>query len=60
MSVTFSNATIVRDTDGDVLGYIEKFDDGTESNFNQTFTPDEGTILTIGELRQIAYHMENL
>jgi dihydroxyacetone kinase-like predicted kinase len=60
MSVTFSNATIVRDTDGDVLGYIEKFDDGTESNFNQTFAPDEGTILTVGELRQIADHMENL
>ena len=60
MSVTFSNATIVRDSDGETLGYIERFEDGSDSTFNPTFQPEEDAVLTTGELRQIADHMGDL
>jgi hypothetical protein len=60
MSVTFSNATIVRDSDGEVLGYIEKFDDGSGANFAPIFKSAEDSHFTFGELRQVADYLESL
>jgi hypothetical protein len=60
MSVTFNEATIVRDSDGDVMGYIERFQDGSGNTFVPNFRPEEDADLTAGELRQVASYMENM